>query len=264
MKIYISADIEGITGVTHWDETDIENKAHAEAAKQMTKEVLAACEGAIEIGATEILIKDGHDSARNIEIANLPKEAKIIRGWTNSPESMMALLDDSYDAVIFIGYHSGAYSDGNPLSHTMNQGNNWLKINGITSAEFDMNSYVASYYGVPVVFLSGDKQLCNRAKQMIPCMEVVAVKDGCGNATINISPTYACELIKEGVKKGLSNIKNCKLDSPESFHMEINFKQAVHAYRASFFPGAKQVDEHTTEFTGRDIQEMMAARMFML
>lgn len=264
MKIYISSDIEGITGVTHWDETNIEHTKHAEAAKQMTKEILAACEGAIEAGATEILIKDGHGSGRNIEITDLPKEAKIIRGWTNSPESMMALLDDSFDAVIFIGYHSGAYSNGNPLSHTMNQDNNWLKINGIMSAEFDMNSYVASYYNVPVVFLSGDKKLCERGKNMIPCMEVVAVKDGCGNATINISPSYACKLIKEGVKKGLYNKNNCKLNSPESFHMVINYKQAVHAYRASFYPNAKQLDEHTTEFTGNDIQEMMAARMFML
>jgi len=264
MKIYISTDIEGITGVTHWDETNIDHTKHSEAAKQMTSEVLAACKGAIEMGATEILIKDGHDSARNIDITDLPKESKIIRGWTNSPESMMALLDDSFDAVIFIGYHSGAYSNGNPLSHTMNQGNNWLKINGTMSAEFDMNSYVASYYHVPVVFISGDKKLCERAKKMIPGIETVAVKDGCGNATINIAPSYSCELIKEGVKKGLSNIKNCRLESPESFHMEINYKQAVHAYRASFYPGAKQIDEHTTEFTGKDIQEMMTARMFML
>lgn len=264
MKIYISVDIEGVTGVTAWEETELDCPRHAFAAKQMTNETLAACEAAIQMGATEIWVKDAHDSARNIDISNFSKEVKLIRGWTNSPESMVALLDSSFDAAIFIGYHSGAGFNGNPLAHTMNQNNNYVKINGKRIAEFDMNAFVAAYYNVPVVFVSGDEQLCQHAKELIPQIDTVAVKDGCGNATISLSPEYACEKIKAGVAEALKDVKKCALQSPDKFELEINFKQAVSAYRASFYPGAEQIDETTVRYVGKDIKEMMTARMFML
>ena len=130
MKVYISADIEGVTNVTNWDETELYHDAHAAAKKQMTREVLAACRGSLAAGAEEIVVKDAHDSARNIIAEEMPDEVTLIRGWTNAPESMMAGLDSSFDAVIYIGYHSGAYYDGNPLAHTMNTQNNYIKING--------------------------------------------------------------------------------------------------------------------------------------
>lgn len=264
MKVYISVDIEGITGVTSWDETELNHPDHRAAALQMTREMLAACEGAIAAGATEILIKDAHDSARNMDITDLPGEARIIRGWTNTPESMMAGIDETFDAAVFIGYHSGAGYDGNPLAHTMNQGNNHVKINGRKAAEFDMNTYVAAYYGVPVVFVSGDEQLCHHAKELVPEIETVGVKSGIGNATFSIAPKKACQLIADGVKTGLEKIEQCKIQSPETFEMEINFKNAVSALRGAYYPGAVQVDEKTVRFTGKDIQEMMTARMFIL
>lgn len=264
MKVYISVDIEGVTGVTAWSETELNHSDHTQAAQQMTKETLAACEAAIACGADEILIKDGHDSARNILIENLPSQAKIMRGWTNTPESMMAGIDSTFDAAIFIGYHSGAGFNGNPLSHTMNLNNNCVKINGEKAAEFDMNAYVAAHYGVPVVFVSGDEQLCCHAKQLIPEIETAGVKWGWGNATVSVSPKEACNMIREGVMKGLSKLDLCTLKSPSEFNLEINFKECVHALRASFYPGACQLDEKSVSYTAKDIQEMMTARMFML
>ena len=160
MKVFISVDIEGITGVTSWSETELGNDDYNKCAVQMTKEAVAACEGAIAMGAKEILIKDAHDSARNIDITKIPKCAKLSRGWTNTPDSMLAGLDETFDAAIFIGYHSGAGYDGNPLSHTSNRGNNYFKVNGEIGSEFVINSYLAANYGVPVVFLSGDALLC--------------------------------------------------------------------------------------------------------
>lgn len=264
MKVYISVDIEGITGVTAWEETELNHPDHKAAASQMTKEMLAACQGAIAAGATEILIKDAHDSARNMDIADLPDEARIIRGWTNTPESMMAGIDETFDAAVFIGYHSGAGGDGNPLAHTMNRGNNYVKINGKKAAEFDLNAYVAAGYGVPVVFVSGDEQLCHHAKELVPAIETVGVKSGIGNATLSIAPQKACKLIADGVKAGLAKAAQCKIQSPKAFEMEINFKDAVNALRGSYYPGAVQVDEKTVKFIGKDIQEMMTARMFIL
>ncbi len=152
-------------------------------------------------------MKDAHDSARNINGDELPDQVTLIRGWTCTPESMMAGIDESFDAVIFIGYHSGAGFDGNPLAHTMNGGNNFVKINERTAAEFDMNAYVAAHYGVPVVFISGDEQLCGHAKELVPEIETCGVKWGWGEATFNMNPDAACREIRAGAEKGLKSYR---------------------------------------------------------
>ena len=265
MKVYISVDIEGITGVTNWSETILGNSDHKWASEQMTNETIAACEAAIEMGATEIVVKDAHDSGRNIDISRLPKEASVIRGWTYSPESMMAGIDETFDAAIFVGYHSGAGHNGNPLSHTMNNEKGvYIKMNGELASEFTMNAYIAAYYGVPVVFMSGDKMLCEKSKDLIPNIETVAVKEGIGDATLNMNPQYACELIKDGVKEGLRKIKECKLISPKEFDLEIRFREHKDANRARYYPGVSIVDDYSIKYIAKDIQEMMTAKMFIL
>ncbi len=119
MKVYISADIEGVTGVTHWDETELQKDDSKVFREQMTAEVVAACEGALQGGATEIWIKDAHDSGRNLIASKLPKEACLIRGWTGHPFMMVQELDTSFSAVLMIGYHSRAGAGTSPLAHTM-------------------------------------------------------------------------------------------------------------------------------------------------
>ncbi len=264
MKVFISADIEGVTGVTDWDETELGHAEHRAAREQMTREVISACEGAFSAGADEVYVKDAHDSARNIISEWMPENTVLIRGWTCTPESMMAGLDESFDAAIFIGYHTGAGFDGNPLAHTMNTDNNYVKINGRHSAEFDMNAYVAEYYHVPVVFVSGDRELCEHAAELIPEIETCGVKWGRGKATFNRTYKAACREIKEGVIKGLEKREKCLPERPDHFEIEMNFKDSVHALRSSCYPGAERIDQKTVKFTGKDIMEMMTARMFML
>lgn len=264
MKVYISADIEGVTNVTNWDETELYHDAHEAAKKQMTREVLAACRGAAAAGATEIFVKDAHDSARNIIAEELPEEVTLIRGWTGSPESMMAGLDETFDAVIYIGYHSGANYDGNPLAHTMNTQNNYFRINGKDAAEFDMNTYVAACHGVPAVFLSGDEQLCEHARELVPAIETVGVKYGVGGATFNMNADKACRLIEEGVAAGLKKCDACRIEEPETYDVEISFKEPAKAYRACFYPGVYSVDARTVSYTAEDALEMMTVKMFIL
>ncbi len=264
MKVFISVDIEGITGVTSWSETTLGNSDYSQFAEQMTKETVAACEGAIAMGAKEIFVKDAHDSARNIDITKLPRCAKLSRGWTNTPDSMVAGLDETFDAAIFIGYHSAAGTDGSPLAHTMNLGNNYMKVNGEKASEFVINSYLAADYGVPVVFVSGDEMLCDKAKEFNPGIETLAVKEGLGGATVSINPDLACDLIKEGVINGLKRIESCKIAIPEKFEVEINYKEHKEAKHASFYPGVSQVDSHTVKYTAGSVKEFATTRMFIL
>lgn len=264
MKVFVSVDIEGVTCVTSWSETNLGNFDYVKCAEQMTKETIAACEAAIEMGATEIYVRDAHDSARNIDFSKLPKEVKIMRGWASDSDSMVSGIDQGFDAAVFIGYHAGAGYDGNPLSHTMNTSINYIKINGENASEFTLNSYIAAGYDVPVVFLSGDQMLCDTAKKFNPSIETLAVKEGRGGATVSIHPERACELIKEGVKKGLKHLEACKLNIPSEFNVEINYKEHKDAKRATFFPGVKRIDSHTSGYTAKNIDELKITRMFIM
>ena len=180
MKIFISSDIEGISGSTIWDETIKNGDLYNEFAHQMTLETKAACDGANIAGAEEIMVKDAHDSGRNIEHRLLPKNVKLIRGWSGGPFSMVQELDYTYDALIFIGYHSSATKDTNPLSHTMITSLDYVKINGLIASEFLIHSYIAAYLNIPIVFLSGDKGLCEDVKGINKNIKTIAVKEGKG------------------------------------------------------------------------------------
>lgn len=265
MKIYISADIEGVTGVTHWDETEKQKGDYAQFADQMTKETKAACEGALNSGAKEIVIKDAHDSGRNIDGAQLPTQTKLIRGWSGHPFSMVQGIDSTYDAAMFIGYHSYSHSDRNPLSHTMHPFTiNYIKINGEYASEFLLHAYAAASVGVPVVMVSGDKGLEEEIKNINLNIKTVAVKEGVGNSTISIHPNLAIENIRKTAEKSLKNIEQCKIHLPERFQVEISYVNHTKAYRASFYPGVKKKNETEVVFETENYFDVMCAIQFLV
>ena len=157
MKVYISADIEGNAFTTVWDETRIDHPEYAAARQQMTAEVKAACEGAIAAGADYILVNDAHDYAVNLDVNELPECVEVIRGWSGSPMGMVDGVDDSFDAAMFIGYHSAAGRCGNPLSHTFTTKTTCVKLNDMVCSEFLLYSWACARKGVPTVLLAGDK-----------------------------------------------------------------------------------------------------------
>lgn len=264
MKVYISVDIEGTAGTTSWASTNLGDKEHAAAAREMTLEAVAACQGAIEAGATEIYVKDAHDSGRNMDLSLFPQEARVIFDWSLTPDSMIAGLDDTFDALMFVGYHSPAGLPGSPLCHTMNQGNNYVKINGSLASEFLLHAYTAASRGVPSVFISGDKMLCTHAAQHDPAITAVAVKDSLGRATINMPTSLACQKIRQGAKEALERRSQCRLKVPELPTLEINFKDYFKALHASYYPGVTMVDDYTVRYTAKSMDELMTARMFIL
>jgi D-amino peptidase len=263
MKIYISADIEGVTGVTNWDETELGKSDSQIPREQMTAEVVAACKGALEAGATEILVKDAHDLARNIIASELPPEAKLIRGWSGHPFMMMQDLDDSFKAAIMIGYHSRVGAGTNPLSHTMTGNYTAITINGQPVSEFFINTCTAASVKVPVVFLSGDKGLCDEVVAINKYIGTVAVKEGIGDSTVSIQPRLATERIQAGVAAVLKgNVSRCLLNLPEHFVIEIRFRRHPSAYHAGFYPGAGLVDDYTVRFESDDYFEILRFMSF--
>lgn len=260
MKVYISADIEGITGIAHWNETEKTKPDYALFQQQMTREVKAACESAYEAGADDVWVKDAHDTGRNIDPMELPKGVRLIRGWSGHPASMIQELDGTFDALMFIGYHSAAGSGGSPLSHTMNTTLAELCINGKAVAEFHLHAWLAAYYHVPTVFIAGDEGVCSAAQREIPEIRTVATQKGIGNSSISIHPEETIDKIKEQVSDALKNIKGIPvIKLPPEFKVDISYQNHHAAYRKSFYPGANLTAPVTVHFETDDYFEV--ARM---
>lgn len=265
MKLFISADIEGCTGTTLSAETHKTESCYQAFAKRMTEEVVAVCEAALEAGATEIVVKDGHGDATNIDVMQMPKGVTLIRGKSGHPYNMMFGLDESFDGVLYVGYHSPAGSPESPLCHTSTGNTNYITLNGKPMSEFMLNSYTAGMMGVPVLFLSGDEGICKLAHDMVPEITTVATKSGCGGSTINKDPQTVIEELRSKVKEALSKDFSCgKIEMPDKFTYLANYKDLKKAYTMSFFPGVHAVDERTNCVESDNYHDIVVAHSFIV
>lgn len=264
MKLYISADIEGVAGITAWDEANKGGPAYSEFRELMTREVLAACEGAMEAGATEIWVKDAHGTGRNIILAELPECVRVIRGWSGHPLGMVQEIDESFAAAAFVGFHSRAGSDANPLAHTFTGKFARVSLNGMPASEFLFCAWATALYRVPAVFISGDEQLCLEAREHIRHICIAAVTHGVGPSTVSVSPVSARRKIKEGVYAALrGDTTRCRINLPEHFVLEVTFSTPVDAYRASWYPGMEHLSPLVVRFKTDAYFEVLRALRFM-
>lgn len=260
LKVFISVDMEGITGVVNWEEVSRDGKDYDYFRKLMTLEANAAIEGAMAAGAKEIWVRDSHGSARNILPELLNENALLLRDWSGGFLSMMEGIDDSFDAIIFIGYHAKAGTPNAMLEHTMTGNVLDISINGVSLPEAGVNALIAGHYNVPVVFVAGDRAICEQVKKLFVEVETFAVKKGFGNAALNKHPKVARAKIREGVQKALSNMKKYKpykLSPP--FKMVLQLKREELVNEKSYYPGAKRTGDWELTFESNDILEVMKA-----
>ncbi len=265
MKIFISADIEGVSGVYESSECRKGGYDYEIARKQMTLEVLAACRGAIKAGAKEILVNDSHGDGGNILYDMLPKEVKIIRGWSLHPYKMMEGLDESFDGVIFIGYHSSAKSGGNPLAHTINSGLiREIKINNRCASEFLINTYTASLEGIPVLFISGDENISKEARNYVEKIVVCPTKSGIGGSVTSKSPTLVIEEIERLVEDSIKNKKEVlRLNLPVKFDLEIEYNKQPSAMKGSFYPKMRLESPYSIKGEFNNYFDVLRALLFL-
>lgn len=264
MKVYISADIEGVSGVTHWDETEIGKPGYERFRTQMAAEVRAACEGAARAGATEILVKDAHDTGRNLTPADLPAGARLLRGWTSHPLAMVEELDPSFTGLVLVGYHAPAGAVGNPLAHSLSTRLHALEINGRPASELLLAAYGAALVGVPLLFVSGDEETCAEAQKLNPEIGTFAVKRGARGATVSLAAERAVAGIRDGVAAALTrDPKLGRLSLPNQFSVEVTYRDHPSAYRASFYPGASLRSPRTVGFETSDFMEALRFLLFV-
>ncbi|UCF06375.1 MAG: M55 family metallopeptidase [bacterium] len=259
LKIFISVDMEGITGVVNWEDVRRNGKDYEYFRQIMTKETNAAIEGALEAGATEIIVRDSHGSARNILPEMLHKNSKLIRDWSGGFMSMMEGIDRTFDAVIFIGYHAKAGTPNAILEHTMSSANILdISVNNVSLPEAGLNALIAGYYDVPVVFVAGEKALCDHVKRLLGNVETFAVKEGLGNAALSLHPEVSRERIREGVKNALLNLekfKPYKITSPYTLVVKYKNEELVH--EKSLHPGVKRTGDWELTYRSDDLLDIM-------
>ena len=264
MKIFISADMEGTAGILSWDEANRTHPDYGEFRALMTEEVVAACEGARAAGATEILIKDAHDSARNLLVERLPAYASIVRGWSGHPDAMMFGVDDSFAGALYTGYHAKAGTEDNPLAHTSTLRISRLLLNGEVASEFTINALCAARYGAPSLFLSGDAGICADARAMVPGIVTVETLRGFGAASMSIAPAASRIAIREGVEAALRRKPRPVPPAiPARCEVVIEFANPVDAYRAAWYPGVRKHGPRAVAFASADFFEVLRALRFM-
>jgi D-amino peptidase len=174
-------------------------------------------------------------------------------------------LDASFSAVLLVGYHAGAGAGASPLEHTYTGNFRYVKLNGEYISEFTLDAYTAAYKKVPLVFVSGDKGLCEQVARMNPHIQTVAVKEGVGASTINLHPALAVEQIRAGAALALQgDLQRCSVALPERFSMEVCYRRHTQAYQLGFYPGARQVDLYTVYFEASDYFEVLRFFMFAM
>ncbi len=245
MKILIAADMEGITGVTTWDQVSPSHAEYPRFRKLMTQDVNAAIRGAVEGGAEEVVIVDGHANGSNILIEELDPRARLNAGAA-SPLAMMQGIDEATDGVIFVGYHARNGSPNAILDHTWSSkavANVWL--NGILTGEYGLNAAVAGHFGVPVIMVSGDRAACEQATELLGDVETAVVKHASGRfAAECLAPQVTQEMICLAAQRAVERL--AEGDVPDAFVLDtpitvtVEFFSSDMADRAARMPFTKR------------------------
>jgi D-amino peptidase len=256
MRVFISVDMEGIAGVSGFDDILRGRYNYDRFRKLMTDEVNVAIAAAKAAGATEVVVNDSHDGMRNVLYEALEEDAELISGF-NKPLCMAEGVQGA-DAAVFIGYHAREGTAAATLDHTISisQIHNWW-LNGVLVGEAQINAALAGYYGVPVVLVSGDDKLADQVHESLPGTRTVVVKHAIEASCVRSRPIREVHrLLREGVEEAVrarGTIRPMRLEGPVTFRME--FKRSSHAEVACLFPSVTRVDARTVEVTGRDVVE---------
>ncbi len=257
-KVFISADMEGIWGVVTGPQTNSDSPEYGPARRWMAEDVNAVVGGLFDAGATEVVVNDSHGSMRNIVADQLNPRASLISG-TPKPLSMMQGIDATYDAAVFVGYHSRAGTAPAILDHTISGGTiRSIRINGQELPELGINGAIAGYYKVPVILLTGDTETCSQAKTVLGANVVTAaVKEATGRLAARMFPAEeARQRLREAAREAIAkraSIQPFRINGPYTF--DIEFHNSGQAEMPLMLPGVKRTSPRSVSFTATDYIE---------
>ena len=258
LKIYISADMEGIVGVVTGDQLGPQGFEYNRFREFMTEEVKAAVEAAFEAGATEIVVSDSHGNGENLLIEKLPKNVTIVRSWPR-PLMMMEGIDETFDGAIFIGYHTSTTNMSGVRAHTISSARLAdVRLNGTSMPEAGINAAIAGHFNVPVIMISGDDAIVKEATNLLGNIEGAVVKWAVSfHSAKTMTPEAAYSLIREKTRKAIARIKEFrpyKVNQP--VQLDVRFKAYRPSEMLSYLSIVRRTDSHSILFVGKDIIEV--------
>jgi D-amino peptidase len=263
MRVYISVDMEGISGVVHEDQTDPIEPRHAgeynRFRRLMTNEANAAITGALDAGATSVLVNDSHWLMRNLLAEELHPAAELLSGGPKLL-SMIEGIDAGFDAAMFIGYHARAGTARAIIDHTYTSRVYEVRINGQPVGELALNAAIAGLHGVPVALVSGDQAIASEARLLLgDQVETVVVKQSVGRfAARSLAPTVACQRIRTGAAAALRK-KHIPFTFDPPIGVEVDFVESHMADMAELVPGSQRVGGRTVRYGDSDYLEVFRA-----
>jgi len=260
VKVYISADIEGITGLVSWSQCsrpDGKSFDYLFARRMMTHDVNAAIRGARKAGATEIVVKDSHGNSKNLLIEDLEPGVRLVSGHGSGTDGMMMGIDASFDAAMLVGYHAMAGALHGIMEHTITGGIHRLRINGDPCGEIGLSAGVAGRYGVPLVMVSSDRAGCLEAAQLIDGVATAVTKEGFGRYMGELlHPSETGPLIEAAAERGLREreyIRPHVVEEPCDVYLEFN--RAEEADMCAKLAAVQRADAYTVEGTYATYEE---------
>lgn len=267
MKVFISADMEGISGLTDSDEMDAVGREYERGRKLLTGDVNAAIEGAYRGGATEVVVNESHWLMRNLLTEDVDPRAEVIRGIVKRG-CMVEGLDETFDAAMFVGYHSTHGTPFGVMNHAMlgKEIQNFL-MNGEPVGEMTVNAAYAGQYGVPLVLVTGDQTAAAEAREVFgDHIETAIVKEGIGRFTAKLlHPSVGQERIREAAMRGVENAKSVEpFIVPTPASMGFEFTSTTMAEVCSWIPTVERTGPRSVEFEFDDWREGMGLMFALL
>jgi len=258
MKIYISADMEGVVGVVTNEQLGPQGFEYARFREFMTQEVNAAIEGAVAAGATQIVVSDSHGNGQNLLIEKLPKDVLLVRSWPR-PLMMMQGIDETFAGAIFIGYHSATTNSQGVRAHTISSARLAdVRLKGVSMSEAGLNAAIAGHFNVPVIMISGDDVVVKETQALLGDVEGAVVKWASGfHSAKTMMPEASYQLIREKVQKAVGRIRDFKpykLTAP--IQLDVRFKNYRPSEVLSYLSIVERTDAHSIRFTGKDMIEV--------
>ena len=248
MKVYIETDLEGVAGMVYFDTHEMRAGDIANR-KMLTRETNAAVEGAFEAGASQIVVNDDHGAGSNLLLEEMHPDLKFVLG---KKTKLLEGIDESFDAIFFIGQHAMMNAYDGVLNHTFSAvGINRIWLNNAPMGELGLRIAIGAYYNVPTILVSGDTAAVKEAEDMLGHIEAVAVKESISRyCTISIHPVKAREMIKESAKKAITRLKDYsvyRLSPPYEIKIEYTFSDSA-LMSTNKIPGVKRLDERTISY----------------
>jgi D-amino peptidase len=257
LKVLISVDMEGVAGVVSGDQLGPGNFEYERFRQFMTQEAVAAVNGARAAGATEIVVGDSHGNGENLLIEKFPPDVKVIRSWPRRL-GMMGGIDATFDAVLFIGYHSSTSNLTGVRAHTFSSARlTGVTVNGVNQSEGSWNAAIAGQFNVPVVFISGDDAAIAEVRALVGPLESVETKKALGfHSAISLTPDAAAELIRTKTASALGRLKSFRpLQIGGPITLEIAFKHYRVAEVLAYLRGVDRFSPHAIRYQCKDMLE---------